>query len=104
MNLRKIKSKNNFSWTKKENTSPPTVSLSKIVADIRELQKLVSMSLHHLDKEDLSNLKYDINYLKNKISDDILKKNVPDNVINDYENLIEMVKEKLSEIDKKMLF
>jgi hypothetical protein len=106
-----IKSKDSFSWSKgsssysynqRGNDGP--VSLSKIVTDIRKLQRLLSISLNALEREDLTDLKKDISYLQHSISENISKKDVPSNIDRDYQNLNEDVREKISEIDKKILF
>ncbi|NCP71810.1 hypothetical protein GW835_00235 [archaeon] len=105
-----IKSKDSFSWSKgstnysynqRGNDSP--VSLSKIVTDIRKLQRLLSISLNSLDREDLTALKKDISYLQHSISDNISKKDVPSNIERDYDRLNEDVRDKISEIDKRIL-
>lgn len=97
-----IKSKDNFSWTRKSD-STTTVSISKIVTDMRRLQRLLLISLNALDREDLKALKKDIVFLENAISDGIEGREVPSNIIRDYDHLKEDVREKVSDIDKRIL-
>jgi len=101
-----IRSKDNFSWTKKEDSykySESTVSLSQIITDIRRLQRLLTISLYSLDREDLNALKKDICYLQNQISENISRKTPPSNILRDYHNLNESVRDKLLEIDKQII-
>jgi hypothetical protein len=113
-----IKSKDSFSWAKGSTyTNNPSyqstvnykkesvgfVSLSKIVTDIRKIQRLLSISLSSLTREDLTNLKKDIVYFQHMISKNIAQKDAPSNIVRDYNNLNEDVRVKISEIDKKIL-
>ena len=113
-----IKSKDSFSWAKgssyntgsssqhyssykKDQTGP--VSLSKIVTDIRKVQRLLSISLVSLSREDLTSLKKDIVYLQHLVSENISQKDAPSNIIRDYNILNEDIRDKISEIDKRIL-
>ncbi len=104
-----IKSKDSFSWTNNSSSSygqrgsDAPASLSKIVTDIRKLQRLLSISLSALDRDDLNALKKDISYLQHSISENISKKDAPSNIIRDYERLNEDVRDKISEIDKRIM-
>ncbi len=100
-----IKSKKSFSWTddsqnyNKKNFIP----VSKIISDIRKLQRLITISTNGFHREDYRELKKDILYLKEEISENILGKEVPSNVSRDYEYLMHDVEERLLEIDKEIL-
>lgn len=100
----KIRSKENFSWTKNSGSyTQDSYPMSKLITDIRKLQRLLLISLDSLEREDLKNLKFDINYLYERISKFISSREVPSNISRDYENLVEDVKHKIFEIDKRIL-
>lgn len=101
-----IRSKENFSWTKKDDDykySSSHVSLSLIITDIRRLERLLTISLYSLDREDLNALKKDICFLQNQISENISKKNPPSNILDNFHRINEAVRDKLSDIDKQIM-
>ncbi len=101
-----IRSKDSFSWTGKSSNyrdKKDFVPTSKIISDIRTLQKLISMSTNSFHRDDFKELKRDILYLKNEITKNIIGREVPSNISRDYEFLIKDVDEKLIEIDKEIL-
>jgi hypothetical protein len=101
-----IKSKDNFSWTGKDfkyTQRSDYVPVSKIISDIRKLQSLTTLSTNSFQREDFKELKKDILYLKDEISNNILKREVPSNISKDYDFLMKDVEEKLVEIDRNIL-
>lgn len=104
-----IRSKDSYSWAKGSSSSynsrgdDSPATLAKIVTDIRKLQRLLTISLSALDRDDLNALKKDILYLQHIISENISKKDAPANIIRDYESLNDDVRDKVSEIDKRIL-
>lgn len=101
-----IKSKDSFSWTGKDfkyTQRSNYVPVSKIISDIRKLQRLTTLSTNSFQREDFKELKKDILYLKEEISDNILKREVASNISRDYEVLMKDVKDRLIEIDRNIL-
>jgi hypothetical protein len=101
-----IKSKDNFSWTGKDfkyTQRSDYVPVSKIISDIRKLQSLTTLSTNSFQREDFKELKKDILYLKDEISNNILKREVPSNISKDYDFLMKDVKDRLIEIDRNIL-
>jgi hypothetical protein len=101
-----IRSKDSFSWTGKSSNytdKKDFIPTSRIISDIRSLQKLIAMSTNSFKREDFQELKKDILYLKNEITKNITGRDVPSNISRDYEYLMKDVEERIIEIDKEIL-
>ena len=78
-------------------------SMSRVYLNVKTLQKLVETNLSVLSKERLKQLREDILSLDKSIDKDLVDHQVPDHVMDAYEDASAQVTSKLQEIDKWVL-
>jgi len=88
---------------KKEFSREEPFSMSKVYLNVKTLQKLVETNLSVLSKEKLKQLREDILALDKSIDRDLVDHQVPDHVMDAYEDASSQVSSKLQEIDKWLL-
>lgn len=78
-------------------------SMSRVYLNVKTLQKLVATNLSVLSKERLKQLRADILALDKSIDKDLVDHQVPDHVMDAYDDASSQVTSKLQEIDKWLL-
>jgi len=78
-------------------------SMSRVYLNVKTLQKLVETNLSVLSKERLKQLREDILALDKSIDRDLVDHQVPDHVMDAYDDASSKVTAKLQEIDKWLL-
>ncbi len=78
-------------------------SMSRVYLNVKTLQKLVGTNLSTLSKDRLRQLKEDIIHLDKSIDSDLVNHQVPDHVMDAYDDVSQEIKPKLLEIDKWIL-
>ena len=88
---------------KKDFPKEEPFSMSRVYLNVKTLQKLVGTNLSVLSKDKLKQLKEDIISLDKSIDRDLVDHQVPDHVMDAYDDASAQVAPKLQEIDRWIL-
>jgi uncharacterized protein YlxW (UPF0749 family) len=79
-----------------------TMSMSQVFSKIRTYEKLVNTDITAYTKEKLNNLKKQIIDLRKELKDYLAKNEIPDNMLERFEDADFIADDKILEIDKKV--